>query len=422
MTFLDLPIDPVFSFRTVPLKFGVGVLSEIGYDLSTLNVRKGLIVTDKQLVEKTKVVEQAKAYIEERSIEVEVWDNVEPEPSEGSIKNGIEYAKERGHGFIVGLGGGSALDTAKIINLYTSFPADFYDYFSPPIGRGVKIPGPLKPLIAIPTTSGTGSETTGVAIVTFQDKKVKFGLSSKYLMPTLALLDPQVTLSMPPSVTANTGMDALMHAIEAYTAIPYGIRPKPKSLEARPVYQGSNPISDVLAERAIEVIGENLLSAYSNGNNLEARANMHLAASIAGLAFGNAGVHIPHALSYPIGGEALEKGSKIPHGLAVAITGPATLKVFAPYLKDRCAKVAGLLGETEGLTAYEGALKASEFVVELMRALRMPNGIKELGFNRSDVPNLAEKALIQQRLLALSPITVSKRLLEQILEESLQYW
>ncbi|MEM3403421.1 MAG: hydroxyacid-oxoacid transhydrogenase [Nitrososphaeria archaeon] len=422
MIFLDLPIDPVFSFRTVPLKFGVGVLSEIGYDLSTLNVKKGLIITDKQLVEKTKVIEQTKACLEEKGIEVDVWDHVEPEPSDTSIKDGISYAKGRKYDSIVGIGGGSAIDTAKIINLYTSFPADFYDYFSPPIGRGMNIPGPLKPLIAVPTTSGTGSETTGVAIVTFKDKKIKFGLSSKYLMPTLAVLDPQVTLSMPPSVTANTGMDALMHAIESYTAIPYKIRPKPESFESRPVYQGSNPISDGLAERAIQIIGDNLLLAYSNGNNLEARANMHLAASMAGLAFGNAGTHIPHALSYPIAGESMKKGSKIPHGLAVAITGPATLKVFAPFLKDRCAKIAYLLGETDFSTIYDGALKASDAVIKMMRALKMPNGIKELGFDASDVPNLAEKALIQQRLLALSPITVNKGLLEQILNASLQYW
>jgi len=423
MNIRNFPVDPIIRFRAVPLKFGVGVLEEIGYDIENVNARKVLLVTDKNVIQNTDIIESVKSNLEERDIKVTVWDEVQPEPSATSVLKGIEFAKTVEYDSIMGIGGGSSIDTAKAINLYTSFPADLYDYFIPPMGRGVRIPGPLKPLIAVPTTSGTGSETTGVSVMTFPEKKTKYGLSSPNLIPTLAILDPLVTVTMPPAVTANTGMDALMHAVEALISRPYETKPRPDRIEDRSVYQGSNPITDALAEKAISMIGKYLLRAYSNGHDLDARSNMHLAASIAGLAFGNAGVHIPHALSYPIAGEIMGRQSTIPHGLAVSITGPATLKILAPYIREKCATIAYLLGEdVEAYSLSEAALRASEALIKMMRALNFPNGISELGFKKSDIPELAENTLIQRRILPLSPVTVTKRLLEEILEESLQYW
>jgi hydroxyacid-oxoacid transhydrogenase len=190
-------------------------------------LKKVLIITDSFLHKQTKVVDQVVEYIKHANIEVDVWDGVEPEPSEESIIEGIKYASGKGFDVYIGLGGGSSLDTAKLINLYTTHPTnDFRDYFAPPIGKGKPIPGPLRPLIAVPTTAGTGSEVTGVAVVTFKTDKgiVKFGLSHKYLVPSLAVLDPLLTIDLPPTVTANTGMDAFMHAVEAYTAKPYHVR------------------------------------------------------------------------------------------------------------------------------------------------------------------------------------------------------
>jgi len=420
---LGLPVDPVIRFRAVPLKFGIGVLDEIGYELTNLGAKRILIVTDKNVIENTKIIEKTQSNIEEKGLTVKVWDEVQPEPSASSILKGIEFAKAVDYDCILAIGGGSSIDTGKAMNLYTCYPADLYDYFIRPMGKGVKIPRPLKPLIAVPTTSGTGSETTGVAVMTFPERKTKYGLSSPNLIPTLAVLDPLVTLTMPPSVTANSGMDALMHAIEGFTSRPYDTKPKPDKLEDRSVYQGSNPITDALSERAIEMIGKYLLRAYANGHDLEARSNMHLAASIAGLAFGNAGVHVPHALSYPIAGEIMGRQATIPHGLAVSITGPATLKVMAPYIKEKCLRIAQLLGEDVNESSpSDGALKASEILIKMMKALNFPNGISEMGFKKSDIPDLAENTLMQRRILPLSPITVSKKLLEMILEESLQYW
>lgn len=423
MNNFGLPVDPIIRFRAVPLKFGMGVLNEIGYELTNLSAKRVLIVTDKNVIENTKIIEKTRFNIEEKGLEVKVWDEVQPEPSASSILKGIEFAKTTDYDCILAIGGGSSIDTGKAMNLYTCYPVDLYDYFIPPMGKGLRIPGPLKPLIAVPTTSGTGSETTGVSVMTFPERKTKYGLSSPNLIPTLAVLDPLITITMPPTVTANSGMDALMHAIEAFISRPYDTKPKPDSFQDRSVYQGSNPITDALAEKAIGMVGRYLLRAYANGHDLEARTNMHLAASMAGLAFGNAGVHIPHALSYPIAGEIMGRQATIPHGLAVSITGPATLRVLAPYIKEKCLRIAHLLGEDiNGSSSSEAALKASEALIKMMRALNFPNGVNELGFKRSDIPDLAENTLIQRRILPLSPVVVNKKLLEMILEESLQYW
>jgi len=420
-----MPVDNVFCLRFVPVKFGLGAVTEIGYDLKEFNAKKVLIITDSFLYKQTKVVDQVIEYIKHANIEVDVWDGVEPEPSEESIIEGIKYASGKGFDAYIGLGGGSSLDTAKLINLYTTHPTnDFRDYFAPPIGKGKPIPGPIRPLIAVPTTAGTGSEVTGVAVVTFKTDKgiVKFGLSHKYLVPNLAVLDPLLTIDLPPTVTANTGMDAFMHAVEAYTAKPYNTREKPEDPTKRPVYQGSNIVTDALAEKAIYLIGKYLVKAYANGRDLEARTNMLLAAHIAGIAFANAGVHIPHALSYSIAGLAYErKKLKVPHGLAVTLPAPATFKVICRYIPEKCTKIAELLKDLipEGVTKPEDVSTA---IIEMMKLLNLPNGLSELGITEEDVNKIAEETLIQKRLLAQSPVSVTKELLIKIVRNSLKYW
>jgi hydroxyacid-oxoacid transhydrogenase len=420
-----MPVDNVFCLRFVPVKFGLGAVTEIGYDLKEFNAKKVLIITDSFLHKQTKVVDQVIEYIKHVNIEVDVWDGVEPEPSEESIIEGIKYASEKGFDVYIGLGGGSSLDTAKLINLYTTHSTnDFRDYFAPPIGKGKPIPGPIRPLIAVPTTAGTGSEVTGVAVVTFKTDKgiVKFGLSHKYLVPNLAVLDPLLTIDLPPTVTANTGMDAFMHAVEAYTAKPYNTREKPEDPTKRPVYQGSNIVTDALAEKAIYLIGKYLVKAYANGWDLEARTNMLLAAHIAGIAFANAGVHIPHALSYSIAGLAYErKKLKVPHGLAVTLPAPATFKVICRYIPEKCSKIAELLKDLipEGVTKPEDVSTA---IIEMMKLLNLPNGLSELGITEEDVNRIAEETLIQKRLLAQSPVSVTKELLIKIVRNSLKYW
>ena len=246
---------------------------------------------------------------------------------------------------VVALGGGSMLDTAKAVNLYRTYPADLLEYVNAPIGKGKPVPGPLKPLIALPTTAGTGSETTTVIVMDFLDLHVKTGISHQHIRPTVALVDPLNSLSAPAAVTANTGLDVLTHAAESFTIKPYNMRPKTKDPAARPPYIGSNPISDLWSEKAIEWVGTYLRRAYYNGVDVEAKSHMAMAATFAGIGFGNAGVHIPHALGYPIAG--MVKGwvppgygteePMVPHGLSVALTAAGQLPLHGPH-RPRAAR------------------------------------------------------------------------------------
>lgn len=402
----------------VPMKFGIGATEEIGFELKKIGVKRVLIATDKVVNEKTDAPSKIKHYAEDQGIKVEIWVEVEPEPSSDAMKKAIKFASDRNFDGFIGVGGGSSIDTAKVADLFTSYPGEFLDYISAPIGKGKLIPGKIKPLIAVPTTAGTGSETTGVAVVDLTDFKIKSGFSSWYLLPDLAIIDPLNTVTMPPSVTANTGIDALMHAIEAYTCRPYYTRPKPESPEKRPLYIGSNPFTDALAEKTIELIGKNLTTAVWNGRDINARSNMSMAAFIAGVVLANAGAHVPHSMAYLVGGR-----KHLPHGIGVAVHGPAFLKFAAKGIPEKLAKVAELLGEkVDGLSIKDAALKASEALITLMRDIKLPNGLEALGFTEEDIPKMAKDTLKIRRLLACSPIALKEEDIAQIYKDSMKYW
>jgi hydroxyacid-oxoacid transhydrogenase len=214
----------------------------------------------------------------------------------------IEFAREQEFDGLVAIGGGSVIDTAKAVNLYTTYPEPILGYVNKPIGEGKPVPGPLKPLIAVPTTAGTGSETTSVAVLDLLDLELKAGISHRLLRPRLAVIDPELTLTLPPAVTAACGMDILCHALESYTSLPFDRRPMPENPALRPPYVGANPVADIWAGRAIEIGAAYLPRAYHDPGDVEARSQLMLAATFAGMGFGNAGVHIPHAMSYPIAG------------------------------------------------------------------------------------------------------------------------
>ena len=250
----------------------------------------------------------------------------ESNPQTNRFKHAIEFAVEGDFGGYIAVGGGSTMDTAKVANLYATYPTDdFLDYVNPPIGKGKPVPGNLKPLIAIPTTAGTGSETTGVAIFDLLEMRAKTGIAHRALRPVLGIVDPHNTATLPPLVAACTGLDVLSHAIESLTAMPYSQRPLPDSPAQRPAYQGANPISDVWSAKAIELVSQNLLRAVNDPQDVEARGNMLLAAAFAGIGFGNAGVHLPHGMSYPVSGMVRDYQPEgyvvdyplIPHGMSV---------------------------------------------------------------------------------------------------------
>jgi alcohol dehydrogenase class IV len=331
----------------------------------------------------------------------------------------------------VALGGGSTIDTAKAMNLFSTYPADLYDYINKPIGQGKPVPGALKPLVALPTTAGTGSETTAVIVLDLLDLHLKTGISHQYIRPSMAIVDPLNTLTMSPEVTASSGLDVFTHAAESFTNKPFNMRPRPSSPALRGAYVGSNPISDRWSEKAVEWAGKYLRRACYNGNDMEARTHMAMGSTFAGIGYGNAGVHIPHALGYPIAGlvkDWIPSGfgvdePMVPHGISTALTAPASFRFTAPTNPEKHARLAELLGaSTEGLSADDAALLLPEAIVRLLKDTGCPNGLAAVGFTAADIPKLVEGGWKQQRLLVGSPRPVTEEGLYQILEESMVLW
>src|SRR5438874_7315523 len=343
-------LDTAFQLSTSNLRFGAGTTREVGMDLEDMGLARTLLVIDPRLLALPTgqvVLESLRA----ARREFEIFDRVAVEPTEHSFQEAIALARDGNFDSFVAVGGGSAIDTAKAANLYSTYPADFLDYVNAPIGRGKPVPGPLKPLIAIPTTAGTGSETTGVAIFDLVERKAKTGIAHRYLRPTLGIVDPDNTRTLPSAVAAATGLDVLSHALESYTAIPYNSRPRPERPLLRPAYQGTNPISDIWALRALEIVSEFLPRAVADSSDDEARSQMLLAAAIAGIGFGNAGVHLPHGMSYPVAG--MVKNFRppgyatdhplIPHGMSVILHTAAVVRFTASASPERHLRAAAAL-------------------------------------------------------------------------------
>jgi alcohol dehydrogenase class IV len=405
-------LETTFSLELPHIVFGPGSSAETGSHLARLGVTRTLLVCD-PYVSSSGIAGRMQEELRPAGIESGVFDRIAGEPTEASIAEAIEAATAGGWDGFVGIGGGSALDTAKLCALFATHGGGIYDYLNRPVGEGRRVPGPLLPLVALPTTSGTGSEVTTVAIV---DVGVKSGISHRHLRPRIAIVDPLLTVSCPPGVTASVGLDALLHALEGYTTLPYDRRPKLEPAE-RPPYQGAHPLADLLCAKAIELVGANLRDAVADGADVGARSNMALAATIAGVGFGSAGVHIPHALSYPIaslkhawsppgyGGVAF-----VPHGLAVAVTAPASFRFIADAAPDRCREAARLI---------DGGDDLAESLLTLMRDVGAPTSVTEVGYAEDDIPEIVEGALKQQRLLVNAPKPVDADALETILRDSL---
>jgi hydroxyacid-oxoacid transhydrogenase len=360
-----------------------------------------------------------------------LYDEVRVEPTDDSFRQAARFALEGRFDGFVSVGGGSVIDTCKAANLYSSHPADFLAYVNAPIGEGRAIPGPLKPHIACPTTCGTGSEVTGVAVFDLSARHLKTGISSGLLKPSLALVDPLVAASLPATVVASSGFDALSHALEAYTALPYTRRTRPANAALRPVYQGANPWSDASATEALASIGKHLVRAVRDAGDAEARTEMMYAGTLAGIAFGSAGCHIPHGMSYAVAGlvrdyrapEYPQDRPMVPHGMAVILNAPSVYRWTAPGCPDRHLHGAQCLGaDARGATAEDAGALLAERIIEMMRATLFPGGLAAIGFGEADVPALAEGAFPQQRLLTNSPRPVGKDDLAGLFRGAMQYW
>jgi hydroxyacid-oxoacid transhydrogenase len=370
--------------------------------------------------------------LENNGIEFRVYDGVRVEPTDESCQDATRFAREGEFDAFLAIGGGSTIDTAKLANLYATYPPDdFLDYVNPPIGRGVPPPGPLKPLIAVPTTAGTGSETTGVAIFDYRRLHAKTGVAHRRLKPTLGILDPENTLTAPPMVAACAGLDVLSHAIESYTALPYTQRPQPDRPVMRPAYQGSNPISDIWSLQALRMVAEYLPRAVKDPGDAEARAQMILAASYAGVGFGNAGCHLPHGMSYPVSGmvrgfQPVGYGADhpiVPHGMSVILNAPAVFRYTAEACPERHLKAAETLGADVTKTSPADAGRVlADCIVGFMQRLGMPNGLRAIGYQGSDIPALVEGTLPQHRVTKLSPRSFGREELAGLFEDAMIAW
>ena len=420
-----------FEMAASNIRFGPGVTREVGMDLADLGVRKALVITDPGLARMTPV-QTALESLDSAGVGYTLYDRVRVEPTDESFLDAIAFAKLHPCDAIVAVGGGSTIDTAKAVNLYVTYPpADFLDYVNPPIGKGLPIPGPLKPLFAIPTTAGTGSETTGVSIFDLTRMHAKTGIASRRLKPTLGLLDPDNTRSMPPQVAASSGLDILSHAIESYTAMPYSGRPYPDRPTVRPAYQGSNPISDVWSLQALRMVAQYIVRAVEDPSDDEARANMLLASSYAGVGFGNAGVHLPHGMSYPVSGNVksyrapgyVTDHALVPHGFSVILNAPAVFRFTASSNPERHMQAVEALGVDVSHGKKEDAGRIlSERITWFMQRLKTPNGLREIGYTSADIPKLVEGTLPQHRVTKLSPRPAGPEQLSALFEDAMVAW
>jgi hydroxyacid-oxoacid transhydrogenase len=426
-----MSFDNAFEMAVSSIRFGTGVTREVGQDLADIGATHVLVVTD-QTLRTLPPVQTVLESLEVNRLRYTVFDRVRVEPTDDSFLDAIAFGRNAGFDAIVAVGGGSVIDTAKAVNLYVTYPAaNFLDYVNPPIGKGLPVPGPLKPLIAIPTTAGTGSETTGVSIFDLTKLHAKTGIANRRLKPTLGMLDPDNTRTMPAEVAASSGLDILSHAIESFTAMPFTGRPMPDSPRMRPAYQGSNPISDVWSLQALRMVAKYLVRAVADTSDDEARAQMLLAASYAGVGFGNAGVHLPHGMSYPVSGHVksyLAPGYRadhplVPHGISVILNAPAVFRYTAAANPDRHLEAAEALGANiTGVKRDDAGRVLADRITWFMRELKVPNGLKAVGYSSSDIPTLVEGTLPQHRVTKLSPRPASADDLARLFEDAMTAW
>ncbi|HLJ11648.1 MAG TPA: hydroxyacid-oxoacid transhydrogenase [Planctomycetaceae bacterium] len=422
--------DTAFQIATSSIRFGTGVTREVGMDLAEIGARRVMLVIDRTLVDLPTggaVLDSLRA----SRIDFVLYDQVRVEPSDASFQAAAKVAVAERVDAFVAVGGGSTIDTAKAANLYATHPADFLEYVNAPIGRGRPVPGPLKPLVAIPTTAGTGSETTGVAIFDMLERKMKTGIAHRHLKPTLGLVDPDNTRTQPSAVAASAGLDVLSHALESYTALPFNQRPMPARPLERPAYQGSNPISDIWSLRALEIVAEFLIRAVADASDDEARSQMLLAAAMAGIGFGNAGVHLPHGMSYPVAGLVRDfqppgyrvDHPMVPHGISVILNTPAVVRFTATSCAERHLRAARALGaDVSGADPADAGKILADRVIAFMRRLNVPNGLSAVGYTEADIPALVEGTLPQHRVTKLSPRPAGEVELEYLFRESLTIW
>lgn len=428
-TTAELGLEGAFSVDGSAITFGPGVLAEAGETLRALGSERVALFTDRTVGE-LEAVSVARTSLQAARLDVAVFDAVHIEPTHLSFLAAAEWARDGRFDGFLSVGGGSVIDTCKAAALYATYPAEFLDYVNAPIGEGRPVPGPLPPHVACPTTCGTGSECTGIAVFDHLDLKAKTGIASRHLRPTRALIDPTLTRSLPPMVVAASGFDVLSHALESFTARSYNARPQPPSAQARPMSQGRNPWSDVGAREALRLAGRFLVRAVLDARDTEARESMSWAATLAGIAFGNAGCHLPHAMSYSVAGLVREYRCPgypdaeplVPHGISVVVNAPGVFQMLAPHLPERHFEAAGLLGaDTTHAHLEDAAELISSVLRRMMEETAVPPSPAALGYGRRDVAALTKGAMLQRRLVDNAPLSIDASAMQSLFEVSLSF-
>jgi hydroxyacid-oxoacid transhydrogenase len=423
-------LETVLTMGSASIKYGFGATREVGYDLKEMGARRVLVVTDRRMARLPPVTVVLES-LRREGLDAVLYGEARVEPTDGSFKEAIRVAQDGRFDGYVGVGGGSSIDTVKAANLYATHPADFLTYVNAPIGSGTPVPGPLKPMVGIPTTAGTGSETTGVAIFDLTEMHAKTGIAHRHLRPALGIVDPDNTRGLPRTVAACTGFDVLVHALESYTTLPFSRREAPAHPSLRPAYQGSNPISDVWATRAIQMVSRSMLRVLDDPGDDEARSEMLIAATFAGIGFNNAGLHLPHGMSYAVSGMVKRytvegyppESPLVPHGMSVVLNAPAAFRFTGPAAPARHLEAARLMGASvAGVPSDEAGELLAGAVIDLMRKAGMPNGLAAVGYTEAEVDRLVEGTLPQHRVTKLCPRPFTREDLRRIFLDSLTLW
>ena len=427
---LEAGCDHAFTVDASRVTFGRGALAEVGARVAALGTRRVALFTDRRL-RALPWFADVDASLRGAGLDVAVFDGVAIEPTDASIDDAVRFARDACADGYVSLGGGSVIDTCKVANLLATHPAPLLDYVNAPIGHGRPVPGPLAPHVACPTTSGTGSEVTGIAIFDLLAMHAKTGVASPRLRPSEALIDPRCAATMPGPVVAASGLDVLCHALESYTARPFTRRPAPAPVTSRPMSQGANPWSDLGCREALRLSGGFLRRAVRDAADDEAREQLMWAATLAGIAFGNAGVHAPHAMAYAVAGRVRDHRPDgyppdvplVPHGFAVVINAPAVFRHIAATAPERHLEAAALLGaDVRGAAPADAGEVVAGALSALMRDVAAPNGLAGVGYGIADIDALVEGAHPQRRLLDNAPVAMTRPVLGALFHDALTCW
>lgn len=419
-----------FTVAMPKLTVGRGTLSEVGARAAGLGMKRIALFTDAQLLSGPLVAIVLES-LKKAGVSATTFSDIRVEPDDDTVERGALFLNSSAFDGVISVGGGSVIDSAKAAMVLSIHGGRAIDYFAPPIGNGKPIAGALLPHIACPTTSGTGSESTSISVLRINSLNAKFVIASPFMLPQVAIVDPQCCDSLPANVVASTGFDLCCHALECYTAKAYTQHAKVDSPNARQFIQGANPFSDLAAREAMSIVGNYLERGVNDASDTEARDQLMWGATLAGIAFGNSGTHLPHAMSYGVthlmhdittDGYAMPSPF-VPHGISVVVSAPAIFRYTAQATPDRHMEGARyLLADDKGAAPEDAGEVLANRLIALMRGTNMPNGLSGVGFKQEHVAPLAASSVRQGRAIANAPRESNLTDLENMYEGALSYW